>query len=77
MEEGIISFEVAPEMKLVAYRVNCFYKELMPEKVASVQHQFQAMEKAREEIKQVTGNNRPLSLQDRPSTPYLVATITV
>ncbi|EYC29121.1 hypothetical protein Y032_0006g2799 [Ancylostoma ceylanicum] len=37
----------------------------------------EVMEKVREEIKQVTGDNRPLSLQDRPSTPYLLATITV
>ncbi|EYC29113.1 hypothetical protein Y032_0006g2794 [Ancylostoma ceylanicum] len=34
------------------------------------------MEKVREEIRKVTNNNRPLSLHDRPLTPYLIATIT-
>ncbi|KHJ97954.1 unspecific monooxygenase [Oesophagostomum dentatum] len=36
----------------------------------------EAMDKAREEIKRVTGNNRPLSLLDRPTTTYFNATIT-
>ncbi|KHJ84577.1 hypothetical protein OESDEN_15707 [Oesophagostomum dentatum] len=36
----------------------------------------EVMKNVREEIKKATGNNRPLSLLDRPATPYLVATIT-
>ncbi|ETN80611.1 unspecific monooxygenase [Necator americanus] len=36
----------------------------------------EVVDKVRAEIKVVTGDNRPLSLQDRSSTPYLLATIT-
>lgn len=36
---------------------------------------FQVEEKIRKELQEVTGNNRNLSLLDKPNTPYLLAAI--